>query len=216
MAGAVASSLQLSYAELQAMPQHAINATVECAGNGRSFLHPKVKGVQWDLGAVGNAEWSGVMLRDVLQRAGANRHAMEVILEGADKGEIKEEPKPPGVIHYARSVPMAKAQNDVLLALRMNGEVLTPAHGFPLRAIVPGWFGMAAVKWLQRIIVSEQTFNGYYQSIDYTFWKRQDGGLPSLHSLGEMQVKAQIARPQPGRSHVGQQHLSRARRGLGR
>ena len=187
---------------------------MECAGNGRSFLHPKVKGVQWDLGAVGNAEWSGVLLRDLLQRAGANRHALEVILEGADKGEIKEAPKPPGVIHYARSLPMAKAQNDVLLALRMNGEPLTPAHGFPLRAVVPGWFGMAAVKWLQRIIVSEQPFNGYYQSIDYTFWKRQDG-LPSLHSLGEMQVKAQIARPAVGRDHTREQHLSYRRRGLG-
>ncbi|MGZ5019023.1 MAG: sulfite oxidase [Chthoniobacterales bacterium] len=195
--GSVASSLQLSCAELEAMPQHGITATVECAGNGRSFLQPKVKGVQWDLGAVGNAEWSGVMLRDVLQRAGANRHAMEVILEGADKGEIKEAPKPPGVIHYARSLPMAKAQNDVLLALRMNGACLTSAHGFPLRAVVPGWFGMASVKWLQRIIVSEEPFNGYYQSIDYTFWKRRDG-LPSLHSLGEMPVKAQIARPEPG------------------
>ncbi len=196
--GAVATPLQLSYAELESMPQHSITATVECAGNGRTFLRPKVNGVQWDLGAVGNAEWSGVLLRDVLQRAEVNPGTVEAILEGADRGEIKEAPKPPGIIHYARSLPMEKAQSDVLLALRMNGKPLTASHGFPLRAVAPGWFGMAAVKWLQRIIVSEQPFNGYYQSIDYTFWKRRDGDLPSLHSLGEMPVKAQIARPEQG------------------
>jgi len=196
--GAVATPFQLSYAELESMPQHSFTATVECAGNGRSFLQPKVKGVQWDLGAVGNAEWSGVLLRDVLQRAGVKASAVETILEGADKGEIKEAPKPPGTIHYARSLPIEKAQSDVLLALRMNDQPLTASHGFPLRAVVPGWFGMASVKWLQRIIVTEQPFNGYYQSIDYTFWKRRDGDLPSLHSLGEMQIKAQIAQPEPG------------------
>ena len=196
--GAVASPYELSYAELEAMPQQTVSATVECAGNGRAFLEPAVKGVQWGLGAVGNAEWTGVSLGKILERAEVKANALEVILQGADRGEIKEPPKPPGPINYARSLPVAKAQNDVLLALRMNGEPLTAGHGFPLRAIVPGWFGMASVKWLERIIVSEERFNGYYQSIDYTFWKRRDGNLPSLHSLGEMQVKAQIARPAPG------------------
>jgi DMSO/TMAO reductase YedYZ molybdopterin-dependent catalytic subunit len=91
-------------------------------------------------------------------------------------------------------VPLAKARADVLLAWALNGEPLTPEHGFPLRAVVPGWFGMAAVKWLQRIIVSEEPFHGYYQSIDYAYWDRRDG-MPTLVPLGEMQVKAQIARP---------------------
>jgi DMSO/TMAO reductase YedYZ molybdopterin-dependent catalytic subunit len=131
----------------------------------------KVKGVAWDLGAVGNAEWTGVRLSDVLERAGVRNGAREVILEGADHGEIKEPPRPPGEIHYTRSVPLEKAQKDVLLAFAMNGEPLTPSHGFPLRAVVPGWFGMAAVKWLQRIIVTDKPFNGYYQSIDYTYWQ---------------------------------------------
>ena len=76
----------------------------------------------------------------------------------------------------------------------MNGEPLTPAHGFPLRAVVPGWFGMASVKWLQRIVVTREPFNGYYQSIDYTYWQERDG-MPTLVPLAEMQVKAQIARP---------------------
>ncbi|MDQ6912495.1 MAG: sulfite oxidase [Verrucomicrobiota bacterium] len=196
--GAVTTPLEIGYAELEAMPQQTLTAAMECAGNGRAFLQPKVKGVQWGLGAIGNAQWSGVSLGAILRRAGVKAKAVEVILQGADQGEIKDAPKPPGSIHYARSLPMAKAQSDVLLALRMNEKPLTPSHGYPLRAVVPGWFGMASVKWLERIIVSEEPFNGYYQSIDYTFWKRRDGNLPSLHSLGEMPVKAQIARPEPG------------------
>ena len=170
---------------------------MECAGNGRSFLQPKVKGVAWDLGAVGNAEWTGVLLRDVLQRAGVRSGALEVVLEGGDKGTIPEPPRPPGEIHYARSLPIAKASDDVLLAFEMNGQPLPASHGFPLRAVVPGWFGMASVKWLQRIIVTETPFNGYYQSIDYTYWQRRDG-MPTLVPLAEMELKAQIARPSMG------------------
>jgi DMSO/TMAO reductase YedYZ molybdopterin-dependent catalytic subunit len=171
-----------------------IPATLECAGNGRVFLVPKVKGVQWELGAVGNAEWTGVSLGELLPRAGVKDGALEVILEGADAGAISEPPKPAGKIHYARSIPLGKASEDVLLALEMNGESLTPSHGFPLRAIVPGWYGMAAVKWLQRIIVTDQPYNGYYQTVDYAFWKRDAAG-PRLVPITQMQVKASIARP---------------------
>jgi DMSO/TMAO reductase YedYZ molybdopterin-dependent catalytic subunit len=192
--GAVTAPLELSLEELQQFPVHTVTATMECAGNGRSFLEPKVKGVAWDTGAVGNAAWTGVRLRDVLERAGVKKAATEVILEGADRGPIKEPPRPPAEINYARSVPLAKANDDVLLAFSMNGEPLTPEHGFPLRAVVPGWFGMASVKWLQRIIVTDSPFNGYYQSIDYTYWQRREG-LPTLAPLAEIQVKAQIARP---------------------
>ena len=117
-----------------------------------------------------------------------------MVLEGADRGTIKEPPRPPCEIHYARSLPIEKANADVLLAFEMNGAPLTPEHGFPLRAVVPGWFGMASVKWLQRIVVTPEPFYGYYQSIDYTFWEDRDG-MPSLVPLTEMQVKAQIARP---------------------
>ena len=195
--GAVASPFELTYDELRQMPSQTMTATMECAGNGRTFLQPKVKGVAWDLGAVGNAEWTGVLLRDVLQRAGVRSDAREVVLEGGDKGAIPEPPRPPGEIHYARSLPIAKASDDVLLAFEMNGQPLPASHGFPLRAVVPGWFGMASVKWLQRIIVSETPFNGYYQSIDYTYWQRRDG-LPTLVPLAEMELKAQIARPSMG------------------
>ena len=195
--GAVASPLELNYDDLSRMETRATTATVECAGNSRSFLEPKVKGVQWGPGAVGNAEWSGVTLSEILARAGIMDSAVEVVLEGADHGTVKETPRPEGEIHYARSLPLKKATSDVLLALKMNGEALSASHGFPLRAIVPGWYGMASVKWLQRIIVTDKPFNGYYQSADYSYWERQNG-LPTLVPLGEMLVKAQIANPLQG------------------
>lgn len=193
--GEVQRMLELRLDDLRELPTQTLTATMECAGNGRSHLVPKVKGVAWDIGAVGNARWRGVWLRDVLGRAGVAEKATEVILEGADRGAIKEPPRPPGEINYARSLPFAKAMQNVLLAFEMNDAPLAPEHGFPLRAVVPGWFGMASVKWLQRIVVTSTPFNGYYQSIDYTYWETRDG-LPELKPLREMQVKAQIARPE--------------------
>ncbi|HYH78605.1 MAG TPA: sulfite oxidase [Longimicrobium sp.] len=192
--GAVASPLELSLDDLRDLPVHTVVATLECAGNGRSFLQPRAKGLAWDTGAVGNARWTGVLLRDVLERAGLRGDAVEVILEGADRGMVKDTPRPPCEIHYARGVPLAKARADVLLAFAMNDEPLTPEHGFPLRVVVPGWFGMASVKWLQRVVVTDAPFNGYYQSIDYTCWEERHG-VPTLVPLAEMKLKAQIARP---------------------
>ncbi len=192
--GAVARPLQLSYDELMQMEMQTRAATIECAGNGRVFLVPKVKGTQWGLGAVGNAEWTGVPLRSLLERAGMQANALEIILEGADRGTIGEMPKPAGEIHFARSLPREKALSDVILALQMNGEPLSASHGFPLRAVVPGWYGMASIKWLQRIVVAQQPYNGYYQTVDYSYWQRGDAG-PALRPLDEMQVKAEIARP---------------------
>ena len=192
--GAVEQPLKLSYDDLLARRQTTVAATMECAGNSRIFLQPKVKGVQWAMGAVGNAEWTGVSLGELLREARCNPAACEVILEGADSGAIAEPPRPTGKIFYARSLSLGKALHDVLLAVRMNGESLSPAHGFPLRAIVPGWYGMAAVKWLQRITVTEQPFHGYYQTVDYTFWERGAGGA-RIVPITEMLVKAAIARP---------------------
>lgn len=195
--GAVKEPIDFSLAQLRDLANHTITATMECAGNGRVFLVPKVKGVQWELGAVGNASWTGVLLRDVLEKTGIRNGACEIILEGADNGAIAEPPRPAGTIHYARSVPVEKAMDDTLLAYQMNGQSLPPAHGFPLRAVVPGWYGMASVKWLQRIIVSDQCFNGYYQSVDYAYWHRGESG-PTLVPLTEMRLKAQIAHPEGG------------------
>jgi len=165
--GEVEKPLELSYAELLRMKSRTVCATLECAGNSRVFLMPRAKGAPWELGAVGNAEWTGVPLSAVLERAEMKASATDVIFEGSDQGEIEEPPRPAGEIHYARGVPRDKALKDALLAFKMNGGELSPAHGFPVRVIVPGWYGMASVKWLARIVASGQPFTGYFQSIDY-------------------------------------------------
>jgi DMSO/TMAO reductase YedYZ molybdopterin-dependent catalytic subunit len=192
--GEVETLLELTYEELRQMESRTIAVTLECAGNGRAFLTPAASGAQWERGAVSTAEWTGVLLSEVLRRAVPKPCAHEIIFEGADRGEIKEPPRPGGEIHYARSMPLEKANEDVLLAFKMNGQDLTPAHGAPLRLIVPGWYGMASVKWLTRIIASALPFNGYYQTIDYAYWER-GLSVPTLVPITEMQVKSQIARP---------------------
>jgi DMSO/TMAO reductase YedYZ molybdopterin-dependent catalytic subunit len=194
--GLVKNPCQITYNELLSMPARTVMMTLECAGNSRIFLSPKVSGLQWELGAVGNAEWTGVPLAAVLKRAGVKSGAVEVVLEGADSGEIKKEPVSPGKIHFARGLPLAKAlMPEVILAYSMNGEPLSRGHGFPVRAIVPGWYGMASVKWLHRIVVTDTIFRGYFQTSDYTFWERRDELPIQLLPVTEVEVKAQIARP---------------------
>lgn len=192
--GEVEKPFAINYEELIQLGPVTIPVTLECAGNNRHFLEPKVKGVQWGLGAVGNAEWTGVQLSVLLDRAVFRSNAREVILEGADHGLLEDPKSPPGELTFARSIPLEKARHDVLLAYRMNGKELPPEHGFPVRAIVPGWYAMASVKWLQRIIVSSERFTGYYQTLDYAYWKRR-GDIGELTSLSEMQIKAEISRP---------------------
>jgi DMSO/TMAO reductase YedYZ molybdopterin-dependent catalytic subunit len=203
--GEVEKPFAINYEQLIALESLTAPATLECAGNNRNFLEPKVKGVQWRLGAVGNAEWTGVPLSTLLGRAMPKPNTCEVILEGADQGILEDPKSPPGGLKFARSIPLEKARRDVLLAYKMNHEVLPPEHGFPLRAIVPGWYAMASVKWLQRIIVTDRPFTGYYQTIDYAYWRRTDYGhwqreenVAELTPLSELQIKAEIARPAEG------------------
>jgi DMSO/TMAO reductase YedYZ molybdopterin-dependent catalytic subunit len=194
--GEVEKPFQLNYDDLVKLESRTMAVTLECAGNNRIFLEPKVKGVQWSLGAVGNAEWTGVPLSVLLDRAGVKPSALEVIFEGADQGLLEDAKAPSAKVQFARSVPLAKARQDVLLVYKMNGQALPPQHGFPVRAIVPGWYAMASIKWLQRIILTDKPFNGYYQTLDYAYWKRR-GDLAELTALSEMQIKAEIARPTP-------------------
>src|SRR5262249_7260105 len=184
------------YDELRKMASHTQPALLECSGNSRVFLKPPQAGIRWEQGAVGTAEWTGVPLAELLRRAGVKDGAVEVILEGADKGEFREpNPRTPGVIPYARSLSLQNARRpEVLLAYQMNGKDLPPNHGFPVRAVVPGWYGMASVKWLTRIVVTDRPFQGYFQTFQYTVWERRDG-QPTLVPVTEMQVKAHIARP---------------------
>jgi DMSO/TMAO reductase YedYZ molybdopterin-dependent catalytic subunit len=191
----VERELALSYDEIRKLPSKKITATIECAGNSRVFLVPKAKGVLWELGAVGTAEWTGVPLVNVLDQAGIKSGAVDVILQGADKGQITEEPKTPGEIHFSRSLPLEKArQPEVLLAYQMNGEDLQAAHGFPVRAIVPGWYGMASIKWLTSIEVLDRPYQGYWQTAEYSYWNRHSGE-PVAVPVRELQVKSEIAKP---------------------
>jgi DMSO/TMAO reductase YedYZ molybdopterin-dependent catalytic subunit len=193
--GHVHQPLELAYDELRRLPAKTVTATLECAGNSRGMLVPKASGLLWQLGAVGTATWTGVPLSTVLQNARFREGAAQVVLEGADSGAVTDEPKSPGVVSFARSLPLAKAQSsEVLLAYQMNGADLPPEHGFPLRAVVPGWYGMASVKWLQRITVTEKPFDGYWQTFMYSQWDRA-GGQPVMRPVTEMQVKSAISRP---------------------
>jgi DMSO/TMAO reductase YedYZ molybdopterin-dependent catalytic subunit len=192
--GAVENPFAINYEQLLELKSVTTPVTLECAGNNRNFLEPKVKGVQWGLGAVGTAQWTGVPLSALLERAVVKTTAREVILEGADGGILEDPKSPPGKLHFARSIPLDKARADVLLAYKMNGSDLPPPNGFPVRAIVPGWYAVASIKWLQRIIVTDQPFTGYYQTIDYAYWKTREQEA-ELTPLTELQIKAEIAKP---------------------
>ena len=161
-------------------------------GNGRSFLAPLQAGVQWGAGAVGHAEWTGVPLKVVLERSGLAPDALEVLFEGADTGTEHDHPEP---MPFERSLPLAKALHpDTLLASRMNGELLEPAHGYPLRLMVPGWYGVASVKWLRRIEVVSTPFRGYFQSVKYTYQLKTERGVET-EIVGPMMPKSEIVRP---------------------
>jgi DMSO/TMAO reductase YedYZ molybdopterin-dependent catalytic subunit len=195
--GEVEKPFAINYEELLKLESMTIPVTLECAGNNRNFLEPKVKGVQWGLGAVGTAEWTGVPLSVLLDKALVRPQGREVILEGADCGILDDPKSPPGELRFARSIPLSKGRADVLLAHKMNGGDLPAEHGFPVRAIVPDWYAMASIKWLQRIIVTSQSFTGYYQTMDYAYWKRR-GDIAELTPLTKMQVKAEIVKPSQG------------------
>jgi DMSO/TMAO reductase YedYZ molybdopterin-dependent catalytic subunit len=165
--GEVEKPLTLSLAELTKMPQHTVIDTLECAGNGRAFAVPHVPGVQWQKGAVGTARFSGPRLKDVLQRSGVKPTGKHVMFRGLD--EIPG--KVPG---FVRSIPIEKAMDvDTLVALDMNGAALTKHHGFPARALAPGWIGAASCKWLTEIKVLDKEFEGNFMSPGYRMPNQQ-------------------------------------------
>ncbi|MBX7104677.1 MAG: sulfite oxidase [Gemmataceae bacterium] len=193
--GAVEKPQSFTLTELRKLPTVTRKIAIECAGNSRVYLTPKVRGVNWANGAVGQASWTGIPLAAVLERAGVRNSAVEVVLEGADSGTHADEPKSPGIITYARSLPISKAMKpETLLALEMNGKPLTAHHGAPLRAVVGGWYGMAGVKWLTRIIVADKPFQGYWQTMDYSQFDRVNG-IPTLVPITAMRVKSVITSP---------------------
>ena len=164
--GEVENPLTLTLDDLRGFPQESRVVTIECAGNGRAHYDPPVAGVQWQKGAVGTARWTGVRLADVLGRARAKASARYVLLDGADV--------PSGRCRLVRQVPIEKAVDpDTLLAYQMNGAPLPVPNGFPLRAIVPGWEGAYAVKWLTRIRVLDREDDSYWIKTAYRYPKKR-------------------------------------------
>ncbi|WP_026555190.1 sulfite oxidase [Arthrobacter sp. 35W] len=186
--GAVGIRLKLTLGELMVRPSRTITVTMECAGNGRSRLDPRPISQPWDLGAFGTAEWTGTPLAPLLAEAELADDAVELVFTGADQGVQG------GVAqHYQRSLSIDDALgNDVLLAYEMNGRPLPPAHGFPLRLLVPGWYGMASVKWLRSIEAVRTPFLGYQQAIAYRY--QHDDGDPGT-PVQRIRVRSLLAPP---------------------
>lgn len=175
LGGAVAHPLTLTLSDLQRRPRRTMTVTLECAGNGRSRLDPRPVSQPWDLGGFGTAEWTGTPLAPLLAEAELDPTAVELVFEGEDRG-VQE-----GVEHqYARSLAVADATaDDVILAYEMDGRPLPPQHGFPVRLLVPGWYGMASVKWLRSIAAVTEPFDGYQQAVAYRYQQdADDAGTP--------------------------------------
>ena len=164
------SELTLGLAELRERPRAELLSTMECAGNGRARLDPRPVSQPWLLEAVGTARWAGTPLRRLLDEVGIPDGSVEVLLTGLDRGiegEVEQA--------FQRSLPLEEAlRDDVLLAYEMNGEPLPPQHGFPLRLVVPGWYGMTNVKWLERIEFLDRPFGGYQQAQSYRVRQSED------------------------------------------
>ena len=200
--GEVERPLSLSYQEIRQMPSSRFQVTLECCGNGPvpDYWSKQTRSVMEKVtghGIMSNAEWAGVSLAQVLERAGVKSSAVDVVFSGADRGPDEIAADPPDVT-YERSIPVDKAMHpDTLLAYEMNGEDLPPLHGYPLRLIVPGWYGMNSIKWLEGIHVLDHSFKGFYQEERYKVMNGPDA--PTFYTyLTEMKVKSIITDPAPG------------------
>jgi DMSO/TMAO reductase YedYZ molybdopterin-dependent catalytic subunit len=161
--GEVDRPLDLTLGELKKLPRATVTVTLECAGNGRAFFDPPVAGIQWEKGAVGTARWTGARLADVLKKAGVKTAGKYVALDGADKpvGKMPD---------FIRNLPIEKALHaDTILAYEMNGAPLPALHGFPLRAVAPGWEGAYSVKWLNHIQVIDKEHEGFFVKTAYRY-----------------------------------------------
>ena len=170
VSGCVTSPLTLDLESLRALPRHTSRVTLECAGNGRALLTPRPVSQPWLTGAVGTADWTGARLADLLEAAGVTSEAVDVVFSGSDHGLER------GVEDdYRRALSLADAMSpDVLLAYAMNDHPLPPQHGFPVRLVVPGWYGMTHVKWLRDIEVIDHEYDGYQNAVAYRLKQEAD------------------------------------------
>lgn len=168
--GLVSRPMSLALEEVRKRPARTVAVTMECAGNGRALFAPRRISQPWLLEAIGTGEWTGTPLRGILEEAGIRPGAAELVFTGADRGAEGGE-----VQYYQRSLTMSEAvREEVLLAYEMNGEPLQPQHGHPLRLLVPGWYGMASVKWLERIEAVAEPFQGYQMARVYRYSQAAD------------------------------------------
>ena len=173
--GLVDKPISLDLEALKQLPRVTKQVTMECAGNGRALLKPHWPSMPWTYEAVGTAEWHGTRLIDVLNQVTLKDEAIQWVFKGADSGIDS------GIQHeFARSLSIELADNpDIMLAWEINGQPLPPQHGYPLRLIVPGWYGMASVKWLNRIEAIDHVFEGYQQVGTYVYKQDNDDiGIP--------------------------------------
>jgi DMSO/TMAO reductase YedYZ molybdopterin-dependent catalytic subunit len=186
--GRVARPLELTLDQIRAMPSETLAVTMECAGNGRARLSPRPMSQPWLVEAIGTARWTGARLAPILAEAGLAPETVEVVFEGADRGFQGDEEH-----NYGRSLSVPDAvRPEVLLAYEMNGEALPPQHGFPLRLLVPGWYGMTSVKWLTSIEAVAEPFAGYQQARGYHYQRdADDPGQP----VTRIRVRALMAPP---------------------
>jgi len=181
--------ISISYDELRKLPAKTLTVTLECAGNGRKSMRPIPEGTAWDYGAISIVEFTGTSLSNLLNKAGISDDVVEVIFHGADKGEVG-----PNRVEKYSSLPLDVALDpDILLAWEMNGHTLTPNHGFPLRVVVPNWYGMASVKWLKQIELSTKPFNGFFQSEHYVYV--DEDGLEPNAPVRHIRPRALILHP---------------------
>ena len=196
--GLVKHPLILTMEDLQQFEEVTVTAVLQCSGNGRAFYRPKAPGVQWQKGAVGNAQWTGVRLADVLGRAGLEIKARHVTFLGADRPVSAQTPL------FLRSIPLEKGlHRDTLLAYRMNGDPLPLLHGAPLRVITPGWMADTCTKWLTEVTVLEHEAKGYFMETAYRYPARTvrpgETVAPSeMDPVTSMVVKSLIVSPAEG------------------
>ena len=196
--GAVERPQVFSMTSLRQLEPVAITAVLQCSGNGRAYHQPRVPGVQWDRGAVGNAQWTGVRLRDVLQAAGVRAEGRHVQFQGADRPAVATVPL------FVRSIPLEKALHpDTIVAYEMNGRALPLLHGAPLRVITPGWMAESCIKWLTDIVVREDEAKGYYMQTAYRVPGHLASSSTGLNSdamvpVEVMPVKSLIVSPESG------------------
>lgn len=195
--GEVKQPSTLSLCDLNGMEPHSITAVLECAGNGRAFYRPETPGTQWQRGALGNAHFSGVRLRDLLLRAGLKATAKHVMFRGLEEASTETPP-------FIRSIPIGKAlDEDTLVAMDMNHAPLTKHHGFPARAIVPGWIGASWCKWLTEIRVLDKEFEGEFMRNAYRIPRQPippgaSTSYENMRALTELNTKSIIAGPVGG------------------